>query len=265
MKKIAIYCVTYNSYDALLKYLLSLDFVEKGQDVSLTVYVADNTETAMQNIDYKPTSYKLSILQLGKNLGYFGAIFHLMEKFTPLEYDYSIISNVDLTLNNNLFHLLANLKMLKHCGWIAPSIISKSEGRDKNPKILKRYNKKKLFILSYLFKYPWLYNLYTHTIYKRKKYTKRDAMKIYAGHGSFIILTKEYFKRCGIIDYPVFLFCEEIYLGEQCIQHGLKVKYEPSLVVYDTEHVSTGTFKNKQYCQYNYKAIKYIINKYYSK
>lgn len=265
MKKIAIYCVTYNSYNSLEVYLSSLDKANCHQEVFLTVYVGDNTEERIQHITYNPKSFKLQVSQIGKNLGYFGAIKLLMQQHSPLEYDFTIISNVDLTLNDNLFSVLTNLDTMSNCGWIAPAIVSKLEQRDKNPKILKRYIKKKLIILSYLFKYHWLYNIYTHSAYKIKKYIKHNSMEIYAGHGSFIILTKEYFKRCDIIDYPVFLFCEEIYLGEQCIHHGLKVIYEPLLVVYDTEHVSTGTFINKQYCKYNYNAIKYIINKYYSK
>lgn len=264
MKNIAIYCVNYHSYSALEEYLLSLDNANRRKEVLLTVFVGDNTDTNVQELKFVPQSFKLKIYQIGKNLGYFGAIKYMMQQCSPLEYDYSIISNVDVTLNENTLTTLAKMNKEDSCGWIAPAIISGSEDRDKNPKITNRYSKKKLSILSILFKYHWLYNLYTHTIYKRKKYTKREAMKIYAGHGSFIILTNEYFKKCGIIDYPVFLFCEEIYLGEQCKQHNLKVLYEPAIIIYDTEHVSTSKFKNKQYCRFNYEAIKYILTRYYS-
>lgn len=265
MKKIAIYCVNYHSYSALEGYLLSLDKANKRKEVLLMVFVGDNTDANAQKIMYSPQSFKLQVFQIGKNLGYFGAIQYMMEQSSPLEYDYSIISNVDVTLNDNIFSILANISKEDKCGWIAPSIVSGTEHRDKNPKIIKRYSKKKLTILSFMFKHHWLYNLYTHTAYKRKKNTKRDSMEIYAGHGSFIILTDVYFKKCGIINYPVFLFCEEIYLGEQCKQQELKVLYNPSIVVYDTEHVSTGTIKSRQYCRLNYDAIQYILRKYYSK
>lgn len=59
------------------------------------------------------------------------------------------------------------------------------------------------------------------------------------------------------------LFCEEIYLGEQCKEHQLDVVYEPSLRIDDEEHASTGSFKGKKYCQFNYQALSYIIKKYY--
>lgn len=264
MKKIAIYCVSYNSYDEAHTYLASLDNIVKNADVELTVFVADNTEVNVKPIDFNPQYYKLHIFKCN-NVGYFGAINTMMSQCSPCDYDYAIISNVDLCIKADFFNKLCSITINNNIGWLAPTIFSKQEQRDKNPKILMRYSAKKLSILKVLFKYHWLYNLYTHSAYKRKKYTQHPAMEIYAGHGSFIILTKEYFKRCGIIDYPVFLFCEEIYLGEQCRLHELKVAYEPSLSVEDDEHVSTGSFKGKQYCHYNYKALKYILNKYYSK
>ena len=106
----------------------------------------------------------------------------------------------------------------------------------------------------------WVYN---HTLYKSKKLVSHQRGEIYAGHGSFIILTKRFFEACGIITYPVFLFCEEIYLGELCQQHGLKVVYEPNICVTDAEHASTSSFRRSKYCQFNYQALSYILKTYY--
>lgn len=262
MKKIAIFSVTYNSYNEANAYLASLDDNVKHADIELSVFIADNTQHNVEAIAYRPKNYTLRTFNYN-NVGYFGAINMMMRECSPVDYDYSVISNVDLSIKDDFFDTLANIALDENIGWLAPTIFSQQEQRDKNPKILHRYNKKKLSILKFLFKYHWLYNLYTHSAYKRKKHRQYDAMDIYAGHGSFIVLSKEYFKRCGIIDYPVFLFCEEIYLGEQCLRHGLKVAYTPSLVVYDDEHVSTAKFKSKQYCRYNYEAIKYILKTFY--
>lgn len=260
MKNIAIYCVTYNSYNALYNFLVSLDNLTKG-DFSLMVFIADNSDKNTQQISYTPYNYELKTFTIGKNLGYFGAINYLMQRESPLNYDFSIISNVDLTLDKDIFVELS--KKDEDVAWIAPQIYSNVEQRDRNPKIINRYPKKKLSILKILFHYPLLYNIYTRTLYNRKKFLRYNKRRIYAGHGSFIILTKKYFNTCGIIDYPIFLFCEEIYLGEQCYRNEMTVMYDPLLVVYDTEHVSTGQFKSKQYCKYNYEAIKYILKTFY--
>lgn len=264
MIKTAIYCVTYKSYEAAEKYLKSLDIKYDTTQINLSVFIADNTDTNFKSISYQPSNYTLRVFNIHKNLGYFGAIRYMMEIMSPLQFDYSIISNVDLSIDSTFFNTLSGMKIDCNVGWIAPQIYSKTEQRDRNPKIINRYPLKKLKILKLFFKYPVLYNLYTHTIYKSKKLAKHENMDIYAGHGSFIILTKEYFKRCGIIEYPVFLFCEEIYLGELCQKSKLRVIYDQSLVVYDSEHVSTGNFKNSNYCKLNFHALDYIIQHFYN-
>ena len=60
----------------------------------------------------------------------------------------------------------------------------------------------------------FLHKLYTMTLYKTKRYRSNEAKYIYAGHGSFIILTKAFFQNYSNIAYPMFLYGEEIYLAE---------------------------------------------------
>lgn len=271
MKKIAIYCVNYHSYDSLSCFLASIDKAAEQavETVSVSVFVADNSVPSSE-VDFNPRFFSLLVIPTGKNLGYFGAINAAMKQQAPQTFDYSIISNVDVEIDVDFFAQLysslsveGDLQSPPSIGWIAPQIYSQVEKRDRNPKIMQRYGKRKLQILKALFRFPMLYNLYTHTLYKSKGLINHEPGEIYAGHGSFIILTQHFFQECGIIDYPVFLFCEEIYLGEQCLSHGLKVIYNPSIKVIDREHASTSSFRRGQYCKYNYDAISYILNKFY--
>ena len=245
MKHIALFCVNYESDKELDYYRQSLNkAVEKAKGkICLDFFVAHNSK--------------------GNNPGYFGAIKRLMADVDIKDYDYTIISNVDLTVEEDFFLKLADNTCDENIGWIAPQIWSDLEKRDRNPKILERYSQRKLNILKLFYQFPILDTLYTHTIYRQKKYESHPAGRIYAGHGSFIILTREYFKRCGKIDYPVFLFCEEIYLAEMCQKAGLNVEYEPSIKVIDTEHASTGKMKHSLYCRCNYEAMQYIIKSFY--
>lgn len=119
-------------------------------------------------------------------------------------------------------------------------------------------------MIRLFYRYPILHYLYTKTFYKSKKYVSKVAGNIYAGHGSFIILTKEYIKRCGIINYPVFLFGEEIYLAEMCRENNFTVSYCPDISVSDKEHVSTGKIRSRLYYRYNYEAINYAIKTFYN-
>lgn len=265
MKRIAIYCVTYNSNESLVRYLKSIDksLLKAGENVAVDVFVADNSENP-QTVDVGSMSFSLCLDAMNGNLGYFGAIRRLMLSHPIDAYDYVVISNVDLTLEKDTLKMLAEYECSDTTGWIAPCIYSSMENRDRNPKIMRRYSLKKLKLLRMFFKYPVLHYLYTKTFYKKKKYVKKPQGKVYAGHGSFIILTAKYFRLAGVIDYPQFLFDEEIYLAEQCLDFKLDVMYVPEIKVMDSEHESTGKMKPKMYYKYNYDSTNYIINTYYA-
>ena len=247
MKRIAIFCVSYHSDKERDAYLTSIEAAAKkaGEEVQVDTFVANNTEA--------------------DNPGYFGAVKKLMQDVDVAGYDYAIVSNVDLTLAEDFFINLAAYDCPEDTGWIAPRIWSQLEGRDRNPQRMTRPTRRKMQILKAFYQYPLLDTIYHHTAYRRKKYnTQAEPGTIYAGHGSLIILTKQYLQKCGKIDYPIFLFCEELFLAENCRQAGLTVRYEPSIQVNDKEHVSIGKMPHSVYCQHNLKAMNYIIKKFFT-
>ena len=268
MKKIAIYCVNYNSYQELSAFLKSIEqSYGKVKDIMVVdVFVADNTECDIQEIRFNSCTFNLKVYKFYKNLGYFGAVQKMMELSKPDDYDFTIISNVDLTLGINALEELYKTQIDDTIGWIAPCIFSKRLNKDRNPAKLKRYSKRKLLLLLFMFKHAFLMKLYRRFLYGRKKEMQISSIphKIYAGHGSFIILTKSYIQNCKKINYPVFLFCEELYLAENCLRKNLNVTYNPKIIIYDDEHVSTeGLSKKAIFYKYNYQAIKYIIKQFY--
>lgn len=245
MKRIAVFCVTFNSDKELEQYRASLlKSAERaaGKTV-LDIFVARNTKE--------------------DNPGYFGGIQRLMKTVDVTAYDYCILSNVDLTVEEDFFEKLAAYDCSEKTGWIAPQIWSKLEGRDRNPGRVCRPSLRRMLLLRMLYRHPKLEKLYSRTLYRRKKFQAHETGPIYAGHGSCIILTRKYIEACGKIDYPVFLFCEEIYLAEMCRKARLSVEYVPGIKVNDIEHVSIGKMPRKIYCQYNYEAVDYIIQRFY--
>lgn len=261
--KIAIYCVTYNSYKELDCYLESIErAVSKSVGVYVSVFIGDNTVGA-KDIVFTSERAEVRQFKFAENLGYFGAVRRMMETVTPLEYDYSIVSNVDIMLDEDFFSVLVSRPSDSKLGWIAPQIFSELEKRDRNPKITNRYGKKRIILFRFCFKYPIIHYLYTKTLYRRKKFQSHAPGHIYAGHGSCIILGRRYFECCGIIDYPVFLFGEEIYLAENCMQNGLYVDYDPTVKVRDGEHTSTAKIRKKSYYRFNWEAMDYVLKTYY--
>ncbi|MBO5024728.1 MAG: glycosyltransferase [Bacteroidaceae bacterium] len=274
MKTFAIFCVTYNSYSDLRKYLASIDVAAANvKDVLQTdVFIVDNTDCDCEDLSdclaYK--NIKCQVFPYHENLGYFGGAQRALNEVEIGKYDYIAITNVDLQLAEDTLVNIAAIEQEANIGWIAPALLSAKEKRDINPVCLHRYSKRKLQLLLMKFDYPVIDYIYNKTLYKRKCLRKTyPSMDIYAGHGSFILLTKEYFNRCGLINYPIFLFGEELYLAEECRKHSLRVLYAPSIRIFDKEHVSTSklkrtiSFKKTFYYQCNCKALRYILNKYY--
>lgn len=245
MIRIALFCVSFESDKERDLFLASIEQAKRrAMQVALVdVFVACNTRE--------------------NNPGYLGAVEIMMNNVNLDIYDYTIISNVDLMVEEDFFLKLAGYECQEDTGWIAPQIWSEKEKRDKNPRQTDRYSLRKLQLLRLGYQFPWLDTLYTKTLYKRKKIQRKQSGCVYSGHGSFIILTKTYIARCGKVNYPVFLFCEEIYLAEQCLKAGLKVVYSPNMKVTDLEHVSTGKMDHRIYCKYNLEAIDYIIKSFY--
>ncbi len=267
MEKIAIYCVNYKSYDYLATFLESVDKAAKAAAglAEVSVFVADNTDSKIEDICINMDSAMLRVFAYHANYGYFGAVSKMMEGTDPYVFDFIIISNVDVRISNDALILLVKKygNGRKDVGWIAPQIYSEIEKRDRNPQILKRYSLRRLRLLRFMFKHPFICMLYKKTAYKRKSLRTYDSCYIYGGHGSFIILTNVYLKKCGIINYPIFLYCEEIYLAEQCYNNGLKVIYDPEVMVWDMEHASTGKMPSSLYFKYNKEALEYVMKTFY--
>lgn len=266
MVKVIIFCVNYNSFNELGSYLNSLEISVAATDVELTVVVTDNSDS-FKRID-KKYPFEIVHLYTGSNLGYFGGISYGIKNSNKLisEYDYSIISNVDLQVQDNFFDELANLNISEEIGCIAPKIFSIGENRDRNPKVLERYSKRKLEILKLMYRFPVLNNLYTLFFFRkrRKKVETSEQKMIYAAHGSFMIFTKKFSSFLRVMEYPVFMFGEELYIAEHLRKRNLKTIYLTNLVIKDNDHVSTGRMKSKFYYKCNYEAMDMVIKEFYN-
>ena len=281
--------VTYNSYDALDNYIASVGkALEAAADptISVKIHVADNSNYS-RNVECGMWNENTPSAETTHydNPGYLPAALKTVYSEDYASYDYIIISNVDVTLDETFFTALRDLKPDPDTVWIAPFIWSPSENRDVNPKILERYTKKRLQLLRLLFACPPLYYLYTRTLYRKKvnQSSKEEASSsasdgnhnfqfsilnsqlknIYSGHGSFMIFRPELFQQEPPLDYPVFLFCEEIFMAEMVRRIGKKTVHCPTVKVWDCEHASTGLMGLWRYCKYNHDALSYIIKHFY--
>ena len=265
MKNILIVCVNYNSYKELQSYIKSIDeSLYDVRDVQVDVIIADNS-SKYQEYEYTPHNELLSIEHRKlENNGYLGTAQRIINTIGDIcQYDYVAISNVDIVVSNDFFKVLSQIKLNDNIGWVATAIKSELIDRDKNPSVLKRYSKRKLWLLKLT------YNSIVLPLYKKLYYQKKTGaveygeMDIYAGHGSFMMLTKAFFQRNRELNYPIFLYGEELYLAELNRKRNLRVRYIPSLVIKDFEHVSTSQLRRSSYYEYNRNAIDYILKVFY--
>lgn len=270
MKKFLLIPVNYNSYEQLSKYIGSCNSafsrLKTNKDkVSIDIFVADNSNELIDFILPQNNNHFCYKLFKNGNLGYLGGALRILNNLKNVEeYTYVIISNVDIEFDLNFFNSLLKNDYVPSIGWIAPAIISYAENRDKNPKIIKRYNLKALKILRLIYRFPILHYLYNNTLYKRKKFRQSfEAQSIYAGHGSLMIFTGKALSSLLPLSYPVFLFGEECFFAEMLNKNGYSVYYDPSIKVYDKEHVSTGNMKRDFYYKCNHEAINYLISEFY--
>lgn len=262
--KVLIVCVNYNSYTELEAYLKSIDRAAGlCEQVSVRVVVADNS-TKPQPLGVALPHVRLEVRPLG-NLGYFGAAAAVLnEDATVPACDYVAISNVDLVMQDDFFQKLAVCKFAENVGWVAPCLYLTASGRDRNPLRMHRPSKRRLQWLCLMFRFPILQWLYLNTIFKRKKYVHDwTPRNVWEGNGGFILLTRRYFEHYPRLDYPVFLYGEELYMAERMERAGLAVYYYPELRLNDAGSVSTSKMAPKTKSLLSVKALQYAINRNY--
>lgn len=270
MMSILYIIVNYNSESDTIRYLES---IYKGKQQSfklnLDIVLVDNSTVKSKKLrDYTSLrDLKIKIID-SQNVGYFGAFKVALESIgyqKVSQYDHVIISNVDLELAEDFFINIQAIKVSSKIGVLAPSILSKHRDNDLNPKILNKPKKSRILLNYLLFKYPIVFKYYAKLSDKKIKHTQAHSDKkiIYAAHGSFIIFNQIFFKQGGIIDYPIFLFGEEMYVAETMKRMKLKIQYTQSIKIFDFDHGSTSKENTTFISAEHRKALKYILKNYY--
>lgn len=277
--KIGIVAVCYNSYDEAINLIESIKIAsQQAENVNLSVIVCDNSNKGNSNqLKSKLELYQYYYIKLD-NIGYFPAFNRGVQELSKInknhQFDYLIVTNVDLILDKNFFRELNSFKSNDNIGVIAPSILSNQTQEDINPKIFIRPGKLKLKGLYYGFQNLWFYMLYTNLSIKKaeargaKKLSNKlsypSGTTMYAAHGSIMIFTNYYFGAGATIDYPRFLFGEEVFVAEEARKYKLLTVYCPEMIVYDKEHGSTSKENHKFISLEHVKSYKYLIENYFS-
>jgi GT2 family glycosyltransferase len=275
-QNVLLVCVKYDSDPETALYMESLRRLD-GQP-NLQVLIVDNAVSA--HVAAMPMDTRFTLLRSNENLGYFGGARRGISKYLeehPLP-DWIIVSNVDLLVTDPQFIQKLNaLKCAPHVGAVAPRIVSALTGRDQNPFMRDRPSALRMHLYKWSYRSRLALNIHelaSAAFHRLRSILGRFTLpnaavahdvseKMYAPHGSFVVLSREYFRAGGSLDFPCFLFGEEIYLAESLRTLGLDVIYEPSLEVVHQEHKSTKLLKSRKLARFVASSAAYCADTYF--
>ncbi|MGP3789244.1 glycosyltransferase family 2 protein [Pseudomonas sp. B392_1p] len=281
--KICLVPVCYNAYNDALRFLQSVDRAYRAcPNLILDVVLADNsTILPEQDVSSWQFGYSFQCLKNG-NVGYYPAFNKALASLHNgvEDYDFVVVCNVDLIVADDFFSALMAYPVASETGLIAPSIISDKDGRDLNPKIIRRPSVRKIKFMRYICSsvtfFRWYQKLARMREYARSRVQRRARVSsnklershkklMYGAHGSFMIFSRNYFANGGSVAYPRFLFGEEVFVAEQLRMHGLNIEHVPSVRIFDKEHASTSQANFAFICAENKKSYDYLYSNFYNK
>lgn len=266
--------VNYRSNHTVLKLLDGIRRIKNSSAVR--VIIADNATdlsliSALRQVVARMPNVEL--LESGSNRGYFGAA-----KYALLNYlsqnktlpDWIIVCNHDILIEDeSLFEKLFGWNV-SAVGVIAPRIRLLSQPIDQNPFMKTRPNVFKRLTMRFQSSCYAFAQFWNWLSFQKRKVLAARSMrfhgvaqsKIYAGHGAFLIFSRHFFEIGGDLDGELFLFGEEIAVGETCHRLGLSVVYDPNLCVFHDEHQSMGSGVSHLTYKYHRQAVRYVLKRY---
>jgi GT2 family glycosyltransferase len=218
------------------------------------------------------------LIESPANLGYFRATGKALRHYLEsAEYpDWIIVCNNDVLVEDVRFFETLFRHDPREVGVLAPRILAVSVNTDQNPCMQRRPGIGKRLVLRICSSNYWmavardwlsdkmrfLRSRPRPSANERERQTAAAAKPIYAAHGSFLIFSRRFFEAGGYLDENLFLYGEEISVGEICHTLKLPVLYDPSLCVQHHEHLSTGKRMTRQVFENHRRATRYVLSKY---
>lgn len=263
MKSIHLIAVNYHSYGLVERFLRSADAAAaRCKDFRVTVTIADNDAQELWQAP-ELEHIECNVEAIKENVGYLGAAQRIWNKDgnnISEEYDYVCISNVDLELAPDFFEVLYNYETPHNCGWIVPDIFTPAAHSHENPFMATRPTRTNFIIWKIIYSSMTVYRLYNHLSAWRKRNARRvdKGCVIYAGHGSFMLFTSFFAKQNPEINFPGFMYGEELFFAELVRRCGAITVYAPELRISNVGKVSTGAVSQQIKSAWSLSSLKAI-------
>jgi GT2 family glycosyltransferase len=271
--------VHYKNETSTIELLTSLSKLDRFSEVDVAVVANDSGEEQLLELKEAGEKFRnVELLEPKVNLGYFGAAKFALDRYLSQARvlpDWVIVCNHDVLIEDEEF-----LDKLFHwdpatVGVIAPRITVPSQAIEQNPFMTERPGRWKQFTMRlysahYRLAVAWDWlsrqkrffnstNLRQNQLLAKANVGKKP---IYAAHGSFLIFSRRFFDAGGYLDDGLFLFGEEIAVGEICRTLGLPIVFDPNLHVLHDEHRSVGGGMSRAIYHYHRQSVQYLFSKY---
>ncbi len=234
--------LTYKNYEDLKECIDSIkEKVSSYKIIVVNSYFDDETMNIFESIAKENNCDFINVENKGYSYGNNVGIDFALKNYY---FDYLVVSNPDIIVKDYNQEVLTNNTKY---GIIAPKIIARS-GKLQNPMCVRRSK------LSCKLEYKgfkkdskfWIMfgigiNKINRTLKTFFHFNKKKPYKIYAAHGSFVLLKKDAIQKLyPVYDENMFLFGEESVLAEKAKQKGILIGQFNSIVV---NHKEDGSMK----------------------
>lgn len=233
--------LTYRNTDDL-DFFVKTNRINGAKIIVVNSYYDDSTLEVFKQIAESNQCDFLPVENKGYSYGNNVGIKYAINNYT---FDYLIVSNADIEIKRFDYDFLEQRKAFPAV--YGPTIRTLT-GKNQNPFIV-RYSKllRKIFYHACLNKKQYLkYFIYGLNKVDRllflllAKISKRDAIKIYSCHGSFIIINSSVLQKgFDLFNDNMFLFQEEHFFARQCALNNIPIYYTQNR--FEIKHFEDGS------------------------
>jgi GT2 family glycosyltransferase len=231
---------------------------------------------------------RLLVLFPDANLGYFGGAAFGLKNYlieNPLP-EWVMVSNTDIAFpDHGLFAKLVNFYRdpIAMPAILAPDILLESRGalpstvRRQNPFMETRPRPARLKFLRAVSQWYPIYAAFElltalrYALVNAMRLGKRTSTEaeiqprtVYAAFGACILFHRSYFEAGGSLDFPAFLFGEELFVAESARALGLSIQFDPRLRVVHREHGAVRLLSSRQMARHMRDSLHVLVRTYFS-
>ncbi|MCU1407546.1 MAG: glycosyltransferase family 2 protein [Glaciihabitans sp.] len=260
LSSVAVVTVTYNSSATIADFLSTVRASEDvPRELAPRVWIAENASPDAAETERIAKEFGASYHYLPTNLGYGGAINHIVAGL-PADIDYVLIANPDLTVAPGAISTLvdaltaspnyaaAGPRVLNPDGTVYPSARNQPSLRTG--------------LGHALFSGVWPSNPWSRT-YRQELDTLEPTQRTVGWlSGACLIVDRRVFTEVGGFDEAFFMYFEDVELGRRFLDHGYSNLYVPSASITHTGGHSTRSHSARMITAHHESAYLFLSRRY---